>query len=311
MATLFLAAGLLAGCSGTPSADAPSPSTSVAPPSPVDQQKADAPPPTRNPLGAGIDVVNYPIDDARGSIGRALASWSDRAVPIPPAAAELWHRHGLRVLAVPAAEVEGVLRSLPLAGTVQRQSFGVLTRWTPIAIGGSWTGSRVIGGLRRPGATADLVLPAGRLRMLARAWDEPVVDGSVARARLRLELLPQHEQTDPDLAAVLETPKRPIDRAGRPFDELSVSMMAVPGEVYLIVPEAPGVEWQRAEDASNDRPGVTPTRVDPGAATDRQPPTLGEAMLSNAAYSGSASVKVVVVLVPRSAEVFELLPPRR
>ncbi len=285
--------------SPAPSASESSPAHATAPTLGTDTVKP-------NPRGPGLDVSNYPVDDSRGSLGRVLAPFTDRPVPISAAAAGLWRAQGLRFLAVPANEIEALLHDLPLVGSVQRQSFTVLTRWTPVAIGGLWQGPRIIGGLHDPGSTGDLSLPPGRLRMLARAWDEPFIEPSgsaeASLARLRLELLPQHEQTDPDLATFVQTPRRPIDRVGKVFDELALRFITQPGEVYLIVPESPGVSWQRADEASNDQPA--PHADGPSA----DPPSLGEAMLSNAAFAGSGRVKILVVLVPRSAEVFELLP---
>jgi len=276
--------------------------------------------PTRNPLGQGLDIINYPIDDSRGSVGRAFAVVADHPLPISPEAAALWKRQGLRFLAVPLAQLEPLLRDLPLAGSVQRQTFGPLTRWTPIAIGGSSNTSRIIAGLgsptRNPSLNSNLTLPPGRLRILARAWDEPVLDQpanqsttpATPRASLRLELLPQHEQADPDLTTFIQPPKRSIDRAGRVFDDLALAFLAKPDEAYLIIPESPAITWQRAEDASNDHPTPTPTLEPNTENTNPQPPTLGEVTLSNAAFSGSGRVKVIVVLIPRSAGVFNLLP---
>lgn len=262
--------------------------------------------PVRNPLGPGVEVVCYPVDDSRGSLGRALASYTDRPLPIARPEAESWRARGLRILAVPTDEVERLLQGMPLAGSVQRQTFGALTRWTPVAIGGSWTGSRVIGGTS--GIDTGLVLPAGRLRVLARAWDDPIVEPSVVRAKLRVELLPQHEQFDPDLTTLIQAPKRSIDRAGKVFDELALAFHAEPGEVYLIVPESPTVTWRPGDEASNDQPGSA-TTVDPDAESRAsEPASLGEALLSNAAYARSGRVKVVVVLIPRSAGVFNLIP---
>lgn len=306
-ALLALAA---AGCESAPAPDRAStpPALDTAPALASAAANAETPVPTRNPLGQGLEIVCVPVDDSRGSVGRALAAFADRPLPVPPAVAESWRSRGLRLVAVPAGDVEAILQGLPLAGSVQRQSFAALTRWTPIAIGGSWTGARLIGGAREPGSSASLVLPSGRLRILARAWDEPTIERSLLRARVRVELLPQHEQFDPDLTALIQAPKRSIDRAGRVFDHLTLAFSADPGEVYLIVPESPRVAWQRAEDASNDQPAAAPSADPETNPRTAEWASLGEAMLSNAELTSSGRVKVVVVLVPRSAGVFTLLP---
>jgi hypothetical protein len=93
--------------------------------------------------------------------------------------------------------------------------------------------------------TGPLALPAGRLRLLGRAWTEPVPDGADAsRPVLRIELAPQHaEPSRPDpLGLAPPAAREPVDE-GLVFRRLALTLQLDQGHAVVIIPERPDVVW--------------------------------------------------------------------
>ena len=150
---------------------------------------------------------------------------------------------------------------------------------------------------------------------MARCWNEPVLEtgadgaGTVA-AVLHLELVPQHEEATPPvrrLTVAVEAPPA-TEEQGLLFRRLLVALPARRGTAYVVVPDSPGAEWLTVEETSTDQPGIP---APPGDPLRRLAPTLGEAMLTDAQASGLARNRLLLILIPRVPESFELLagPP--
>lgn len=253
---------------------------------------------------AGIEVLWWAVDDSQGAVGRALAPFVEQGNnTIAPA----WRGNGLRLLVVPRDKLEVMAAGMPTVGPLQRQWFGMLGSWTAVISGRPWAGRNEIL-VDDHGKPERFSLGPGRLRLLARCWNEPVVNAAEggAGAVLRVEVLPQHEEPSPIISAVDRSDQT---RRGHTFESLGISFAAQPGMAYVIVPETPSAEWAPVEEASNDRP-LGPPRVVEDQRGAALPPTLGEAMLTDAGVGGMARTRVIVVLVPRAPERFELIRSR-
>jgi len=285
----LVSASILAGCDHNPAAPA----------------ETFAPAPETSPIRAaeaGIEILSWAVDDSTGAVGRALAPYTpdDRT----PGA---WRSSGLRLLRVPREQLEAIGAAIPTVGPLRRQWFGMLASWTPIFTGRAWSGRAQVA-LDEGGKVERLSLGPGRLRILARCWSEPRVNAgdevSPAAAALRVEIVPQHEEAAGSTIGFGSRADQA--RRGQMFETLSLSFTAEPGAAYVIVPETPGAVWATAEEASNDRPLGPPRLVEePGGIA--LPPTLGETMLTDAAAGGMARTRIILVIVPRTPEKFELI----
>lgn len=321
---LPLAAAALTGCAGR---DNPPPLTLAPEPEFAASERG---------VANGLELVWWVVDDQDGVLGRTLAGRSEDPPGLDPGAAERWRAAGLRLVAVPLADMPALTADLPVIGRIQREWMGQLPRWT-VAVRGSAADSMTI-------AMADgpLTLDAGRLRMLVRCWLSPApLDGQV-RASLRVEFMPQHEERPDERLAYQSAlginEVRGIEAEGLVFTRLLAGLDAREGHAYLIVPESPEIEWKaerpeaveraslpmapRAGDAPIpfDEPIEEKPRDDDGRGRPELPlkprplgpsafrlRTLGEAMLTDAPSGGQARAKVVMALIPRVPTEFRLL----
>lgn len=270
------------------------------------------------PAETGLEIQLWIVDDSRGSIGRTLAPVARGPIPISKSLSDRWRAAGLRLVAVPAADLERIRGLLPPAGPSQKQSLGMVPDWTPIVRGTRSLSDRAIrtaSGASEP----PLTVGPGTLRMLARCWAEPrLVDESGAAdgasdigATLHIEIVPQHEDEGGPAGRIAPELRRslPAVEQGLLFRRLVAEFEAREGEVYLIVPETPGAIWRTADEASSDAPSGAAGIAD-GAPSEPGAPTLGEAMLTDAPAAGLARARVIVVIVPRIPRSFELIKPR-
>ncbi len=276
----------------------------------------------------GLEVVVWTAQDFGYAAARALLPYADRPVPMPEADLQAWRRAGLRVVVVPIDEIDAVLAQAPPIFPVQRERFGQLTRWAP-----------VIRGPRAPATTLGPgdPLPAGRPRLIARAWVEPDLAAGVPRDVVRTELGVQVERDRRTPGSLIEDPG-----LGTIADEGVIAAALLTGfttdgrDALVIVGESPDVDWSQlpepvlatganassvgpaAADPSDSsaRPPADPTEptppstgtpggaaIGPGAPPER---TLGEWMLTAPGVPArdgrpaSAPRRVFVVLIPRT-----------
>ena len=231
---------------------------------------------------SGLEVRWWIVDDSDGIIGRTLAPFAERPIPIHQSVRELWRANGLRIVSVPAAEVtslrgglwkaqqnvaqrgaweQGITRSEadtmlvkePIVGRPQEEWLGQRPTWNDVL-----RGPVVDHDMRIALDSGEMVLRPGRMRLLARCWTIPLPGpGSQIQPGLRLELAIQHEDPprlkqrlwDPEFEAL------PIEEQGLVFTRLVLEMIALEGEAIVIVPDSPGAEW------GNDEPvGPPPSR---------------------------------------------------
>lgn len=255
---------------------------------------------------SGLETQTWVVNDTTGEVGRALAGYAAGETPAKAEMVRLWRAGGLRIVAVPEVDVEKIRNSLTIVGPLQRRWNGELARWTPLWAGPAWEGARelsiAVGAAMRE--RESLTMSAGRMRMLARAYAMPMLVGERLESRLRIELVPQHEEPDGSVRALQRQLRGGVDaeQRGMVFGRMALEFVARPGECYMITADAPELEWVSDGERSSDSPGPEMSRegkVD-GA------PTLGEAMLTDVTRDGTLKARVVLVLVPKVPGTFTL-----
>lgn len=256
---------------------------------------------------AGLETQTWVVNDTTGEVGRALAGYSAVEWPGKAEQVRVWRAAGLRIVAVPEAEVSKVRGVLSLIGPLEQRWNGELAKWTPILAGPSWEGERELSiasgaGLREREA---VVLSAGRLRLLARAYALPSLVGEKLESRLTIELVPQHEEPDGSARALSRQLRGGggAEQRGMVFQGTALEFVARPGECYFITGDAPEMEWVSDAERSSDAPGPEMSREGRVEGA----PTLGEAMLTDASREGTMRARVVLVLTPKVPGTFTLL----
>ncbi|MFN0133618.1 MAG: hypothetical protein ACKVW3_13960 [Phycisphaerales bacterium] len=222
------------------------------------------------------------VTDDREDIEGLLGPFEAREGVIEAGARERLREAGLRALTVPVEALDGVEARARLSGPVRRQWLGELSRYTEVYRGPGWDGPRAVG--MGSGAAA---LTAGRLDLVLRTWAMPGNAGPV----LWVEMSPRFTGRDGE--------ERMLADAGAAF-EMERDMALV------LIAESPGKRWNESVDAEADEGrGV-------GDAAGWMGPevragTAWETMMATAGTSESARVRVVLVLVPRLPERFELI----
>lgn len=276
----------------------------------------------------GLEIVVWTCDDTQFAVGRLLAPYLDRPVPMPEADRAAWRALGLRVVAVPVGELEALLAASRPITPVQRQRFGLLAWWTPVVRGPALPAS-VPGPDGRPMPT-----DGGRARLIARTWTEPDLSTGILRDVVRTDLAVQIESRSRPLPDITRVEARPAITDAGVIVEPSLTSLTADGRMAIvIVAEDPGVDYAGLPEvvtrpdpltAGSNGPAtgegsvpVTESPSTPAAFSDATgggglgptPPrerTLGERMLSSpgVAPSGGRPAqgprKVFVVLVPQT-----------
>jgi len=248
----------------------------------------------------GLEIRWWVVSDRHAELGRVLEPYASIETPAPDHELARWERSGIRLVAVPLAELTAVRDDLPKIGATNSQWIGESASWLD-ALGGPR--------LARPWTVvlddSTVELPAGQLRLMVRAWLVPRMTDRGAEAALHVELMPQH-RTRLESAESLDEQFLPApDRyRTRMFESLGLALDAGPDHALLVVPEQPGVEW-------GDRRGDETTPETDGAPATIGPvptyPTFGSAMLTSSPSGlGETVNKAIIVLIPRVPDRFEL-----
>ncbi len=275
---------------------------------------------------AGLEARIWVVDNQPGILAGLL-----RDYPKAQASAgevDLWQRNGIRILEVPLDKVDSLRASLPTVGPIQRNWLGLLPEWVTLV------GGMRLGRERALALDSGVVdLGPGRFELATRCWLEPRI-GPVAPvsaadpsdspshaspaqpdAQLRIELLPELALPKPatrSLLDSLESPAASLAQRRRnetiAFDRLSLSLAADGDHAYLIVAEAPDVDWF-AQASPRPESSLEPDSRDAlvGPAFPALP-TLGDVLLTNRLDPNAPDrARVVLVLIPRVPDHFELL----
>lgn len=229
---------------------------------------------TSAPGTLGLEMRLTPVRSAGGALPSALRRYESNPTGIDEQTDQRLRASGLRALAVPVDLLEEALGSLQSAGPMQRQWLGSLGSWTPILTGPA---------LQDPATRIDsgqVNLGQGRFRLLARCWLVPDMteaqETGLIRARLRVELVPQHLPDQPRrLEHLLEPTIEGRVADGQVLDRLKLSCDLPSHMALLIVPTSGPREWESPEAQTSS---VTPTSdagpvgPDPGAPPTSTPP---------------------------------------
>jgi hypothetical protein len=278
------------------------------------------------PAPSGLEVEWWVVDDAeawhngKDTSAQVFRGYAARATPFRDETLALWQRNGVRVVAVPVRDLPAARSRLHTRGPIREQHFGQLTRWTAISRGTPWRGVATMVLDNGP-----LALKSGAMRLLVRCWAAPGLGDELGLAGLRLEIVPQHEESDPDSSGALRSSlgldaATPREERGMMFTRLTASGVSRAGDAVVLIPESPDADW-RPTPAPRD-PKTSSVRVGAPIANSG---TIGEAMLADGpiepdldpgigsdaprAIEGVRSArKVIVVLIPRAPERASLMP---
>lgn len=273
----------------------------------------DAAQPARS--APGLELAWWIVRDPAGDhLGRVLGGLPADAATVPDQQALDWAAAGLRLVPTSADRLPALREALRVVPPVRTQRLPDAPGWTPIASGVPWSATRAV-----TAGPDTLSLPPGRLRLLARAWiapdaGSPGPDGAPA-ARLRVELVPQHEPqaAAPDEPESIEQrlglrPRPTAEQAGLTLSGLSLPLALRSGQALLIVPERPERRWSGWERAAAAPP--TPATPQPAGPAVPAGLTVGELLLTDwpaTLTDTPADLRVILVLSASTPDTFRLI----
>jgi len=191
----------------------------------------------------GLAIRQWRIADDPARIASALMRHADGEV-LDELSRERMARNGLRLLRIPAADVEALLADLGGATLNVDAWHGQAYDWRTVADWPIETTGRAIavdGRVRR--------FEGGRLELMIRAWTMLMEDGPY----VRLQMLGQHDRSRPSRLAQM-IGRRVFE--GRRLPSISLDLLLEAGWAYVLTCERPSVEWEPVED---DAPAPEPS----------------------------------------------------
>ena len=264
----------------------------------------------------GIEVRMLVVDDTDYDAPRALRPFVGALAEssVDESTREVWSSWGLRLIEVPIDQLDATLAKLRVVRPISNQWLGEFGAWRAIIRSGENGGTRV-----RVGESLRQI-DAGRPRIIARSWSEPMLVDDGVRQVLRLDLGVQIEaRGDNQFLLLPDQRERTLDDEGQVIDELLGSVMLRGDRALVIVGEEPGADWSRIPDPvvvietpseDEEEAGQAETTGQPvsrAIVEPRVPPvrSLGELMfvapgsrMTRAGESRNVPKRVVVVLVP-------------
>lgn len=236
---------------------------------------------------------SYIIRDDKTDIESLLAPYLGNPVPMPDEARSRWRAAGLRIVAVPRSDLDRLLSASRLTGQAQRQWLGQVAEWDDAVRPVPITGPKAV-------ALADgvMMLEPGRLRLPLRAWLVPDAS-SPSAAALHVELSPRLEPHIGERERLAAAAQGRHSAPPMILQSLVTSIAASGDDAYVIVSDAPGADWARpAPPAEAESIYGPPTPV---------PASFGELLLSIPASESSPRLRVVIALVARVPDRFEVI----
>ncbi|HWB19993.1 MAG TPA: hypothetical protein VG711_06820 [Phycisphaerales bacterium] len=240
----------------------------------------------------GLSVRKVVVAESDENIGTVLTRYSQGNVLGEQEAAQ-FARNGLRLIRVRADDVESMLADLGGPTFDVDEWRGQVLDWSPIFE------RRVPRGqvLALDGRVNRIA--SGQIRIMVRSWTLMREDGPFVNVQLRPEVL--RIQASNDLRAALE--QRPQMEA-EVMTTLSTEFVLESGSVYVLVPERPGVVWNRNDAAAQQESIQLSPRMPVGSRVGPQveigpdaatPLTLGELILMTDDREGQRGL---ILLVP-------------
>jgi hypothetical protein len=237
----------------------------------------------------GLAVRQWSVFDRPGLIGSTLAAHT-ASDPLDAETDRRLRRNGLRVVAVPADELDIIVEALGGAPMNVDAWYGQVYEWRELAGRPVPDGGQAIaldGHVQR--------YAGGEIRLMCRCWTVQMED----RPLMLLELIPQYwPPSGGGFARLLGQPAPEVEA----FPSLVLDLELEPGLAYVVTTESPDIDWPRlpADDpegvparprpSSRSGPGPGPG---PAAAG---PPTLGEWLLG---APRRPPTRDMLVLIPR------------
>lgn len=265
---------------------------------------------------SGVRVIVAQVDDLPSSGSDAakagpvpslavlLAKYAGEPSPVDGAMVNAWRGSGLRIVAVPRADVEALQNSFNVVGPLENRWLGQVPQWVEVAH------SPEIGlPLTMRLDNGPITVSQGTLRLLLRAWIAPVPGGETRTARgvLQLEMVPDLRPPRATGSLIFD----PVDHAEAapiPFWRLQMQAALDGEQALLIVPEEPDANWNDAtETTSGLTPGRGPNAKSPLGPSVPPAPTLGELLLDRMQANGRRTRRVLLISAQVPAE-YRLLP---
>ena len=230
----------------------------------------------------GLEVRKWMIANESAAFGPTLESYR-AGEPLPPDRIAALRRDGFRFVRVRADQLEALADELGLGPVEVGAWHGQILTWRELQerhVGPQGIAIAAGGRVKRLGP--------GRLRLMARSWTVQMEGGP----SLNLELLPEYARPQgPRLRRLLGAQTL----QGDVFPSARLEALLEPGFAYVLVSEAPRVQWQT--DDADPKPATTDigphAAVGPGATA---PETIGEFLL---ACRSEPPMRNALVFVPR------------
>ncbi len=288
---LLIAAGLLTACEAVAPTAAPSQASDGAP-------NVRIAPGARRLLSSdnGLEVRNWVIMERGPRIAAAIESFGQPALVDASADASL-RRNGLRLVRIPAGELESLLASLGGASVDATAWHGQVYRWRELVqypIGPAGMAVAVDGRVRR--------FARGTFRLMFRSWTVPMEDGP----RLQLQLLGQVDRPQQEPFRRFVTDRRVT---GEVFRSFAFEIQLEIGFGYVLLYESPDIDWAfgpadqldaTAEPVAGEMNGQVSEAPQVGPKADA-PPTFGELLLRTDTRPPKRRVLVFVPKFPPAA----------
>jgi hypothetical protein len=230
----------------------------------------------------GLEFRKWMIAEESAAFGAALESYR-AGEPLGPDRVAALRRDGLRFVRIRADQLDALSEQLGLGPVEVGAWHGQILTWRELQeqhVGPQGIAIAAGGRVRRLGP--------GRLRLMARSWTVQMEEGPY----LNLELLPEYARPQgPRLRRLLGAQAL----QGDVFPSARLEALLEPGYAYVLVSEAPRVQWQ--EDDAEPKPAATEmgphAAVGPGATA---PETIGEFLL---ARRSEPPMRHALVFIPR------------
>lgn len=214
-----------------------------------------------------------------------LSEYLDLRGAIDPDAAAIWERNGFQIALVPLGTVVQLRDAMGVPGPLERIWWGAISQWSHLAKGAAAPNRHLETDM------GPLVLGAGRMGLIGRAWPAPGVSAPVLRLEICPQFLPLRSESsrlESQWSARLEADARPADALdeGPVFERLLLDASIPRGYVLLIAPA----------EKTSQAPGI-------GPSVPRQ--TLAESLLTAIGPDGALR-PVALVVVPVLPERFSL-----
>lgn len=283
------------------------------------RSSARSPSPGPSPEPGVLDVLSWSVVAESADLARALETASPPR-GIPESVRERYRANGMRCFELTMQEYETFRGVLLPVGSSERLAIAEGPGWTTLV-----ESPPLASGARLEIDSGPLRLPEGRIRLLGRAWREPVVGESGASSGVAMELAVEFETT-PERRDFLD-PTLPDESRRQRFSRLRLVGVEDRAVAYVIVPEDPRADWAAMATDSEGAPVPAEGEAEPapGAASEESatnPPapdepdeplgpfaardaTFGQVLLGPAPGS-SRGLRRVIVLLPRAEGSFRL-----